>query len=370
MRSAAPRWLWLSGGAALWLGLWLGAIHQVTKDGATPAGPIVHDAANYLRMVEHGPTAAIAPFCFRVGQPAIARALPLPATLALPLTSAVALWLAVLVWWRRARALGFSTESLLFAAAATASTQGWAGLFANPFLSDAAGHLGNTLAWSAWLQGSIAAALLVALVGPLFREQAASWWVLFALRGNVGAALGLTLASAVVLFTARHWPGMPAPTEVLETARAVFATKGPTRIVGDAFAAFHGLWLVAVLGVLAMPVERRRAVLPPLLLSLGVGAALCLVAVNTVRMLSFALPFVALAWASFAEALLPTRRRALVMFAVVLAVGGLLWFPNRLWGASPKALQYVLGAVVALVGAGLWRRRAHVAAPAARSPSP
>lgn len=346
------------GVAAAWIALWFGLLEQVTPGGETPAGPIVHDSANYLRMVEFGPTAAIAPFCYRVGQPLLAHALPLPPRAALIATSLAALWLALVLWWHRARALGFSVEALAFAAAATASTQGWAGLFNDPHRTDAAGHLVHTGAWLAWLDGAVPAALALAVVGPLFREQIAALWLLFAVRGRFALAGALVLVSAGSLLAVRAWPGMPPVPELAETYRAVQAIKGWGRIFGDAFAAFHGLWLVAGLGLVVMPPAQRRAVVPPLVISLVVGAGLCAIALNTVRLLSFALPFVALAWAAFADALRARERRALQGLAAVLLVGGLLWFPTRLWGTSPKALQYVLGGAVGVAALWLWHRRA------------
>lgn len=317
-----------------------------------PAGSIHADALHYLDMVRGPLSRAPAPFCFRVGAPLLARVLPVPAEAGLYLTTLLSLGLASGLWVWVGRRLGLSGRSLAMAALAAGSTQGWVGYFSNPYLTDGPGLLGLMAAFAAWACDAFWLGLLVLAVGPLFRETMAPMSLLWA-RGGQWRRLGLAMAaSAVPLLVVHSLPDMPAGAGAFSVAREVLETKGPLRILGDAFASYHALWLVALLGLAVAPAGRRKVIAPPLMLLLAVACALSVVALNTVRMFTLALPLMSLAAAEFFEALARRQPRGAWALALLFAVGGLVWFPTRPLGtlvSSHKGFQYLFVAA-ALAG--------------------
>lgn len=327
-------------------------VAPTTRAGDTPAGPIENDAVQYLAMVKGPISAAEAPFCFRVGAPLIARALPTSPEVGLMMVTLLSLALAGGLWSFVGLRLGYSRTALAIAALAACSTQGWLQNFHNPYLTDGLGLLGIVAAGSAWMTDVTWAGLVVLAIAPLARETVAPMALLWGLRSRLQLGLALGLAAAPLVLV-HLWPGMPPGEGVFASMRYVLEHKGPVRILADALASYHGLWIVIVLGLSSAPVARRQRILPPLVLMLFVAAGLSLVALNTVRMFTLALPFAAFAVAEFCEVLVARSRRTAWLFGAVLFLGLWVWFPTRWLGGTPRGLkpaQYVFaGACILFV---------------------
>ncbi len=333
-------------------------VAPTTRGGDTPAGPIENDALNYLAMVTGPVTAAPAPFCFRVGAPLLARALPMSPEAGLATITLLSLVLAGALWVYVGLRLGYSRAALAIAALAACSTQGWLQNFNNPYLTDGAGLLGVVAAGAAWMFDAYWVALVVLAIAPLARETVGPMALLWGLRSRLQLALALSLAGAPLALV-HLWPGMPQGEGVLETLRYVLEHKGLVRILADALASHHALWLAGAVGLSLAPARRRQLIGPPLVLMLVVALGLSLIALNTVRMFTLALPFVAYAVAEFTEALLSLDKRLAGTFGAALALGPWVWFPTRWLGGTARALkpaQYVFAGLCVVVVLWAWRR--------------
>lgn len=315
-----------------------------------PPGPIANDAVKYVAMVSSPVNQVPTPFCYRIGVPLIARLLPLAPAAALTLVTYVSVVLASALWWRVGRKLGLSSRALAMAAACVASLQGWAGFLHNPYLTDAAGLLALTAVWAAWLGESFVLALVVLGLGPLLRETVAPMGLLWAVERRwmkAGAALAV---ASVPLVAVRLVPGMPESTSDVAVLAHFLKVKGPLANLGDAFASYHALWVLAFFGFRWAGVPLRKALGAPLLVTLAVAAALSLLG-NTVRMFTLALPFMALAVAQFFEAMSQRSSRLAWALAVAFVPGWFVWCPTSVLGdavSSHKWPQYVFGALVLL----------------------
>ena len=209
--------------------------------------------------------------------------------------------------------------------------------------------------------GAFAVGLGALVLGALCRETVAPLGLLWAAgpRGPWWRAIMAVAAGTLVLVIVRRWPGMPAPDPLGETFAEVLRQKGPERIVGDALASYHAVWVLALLGSRVAPVSRLRWVAPAAILMLLVASVLSVLAVNTVRMFTLALPFMGLLVAELFEAAWEKDRRLSWGLCATFVPGWFVWFPTRPLGAAVsgwRPWQYLF-ALMALAACGYaWRR--------------
>lgn len=342
-------------------------VPSVTIRGDGIAGTLKNDGLHYVAMATGGPSDAPAPFCYRVALPMLAKAMPGAPERTMPVLTLLALVCTFSGIFFTARQWGASWPAIGLTAAALASTQGVLQLVHNRYLTDAPAMLLSLWMWHAWRRKQHAFFILATVVGVLTRETTAPLVLLWLLGGKPRAFWVMAAVAGATLASVHALPGLPPALGLLELARDVWAKKGPWGVLGDALAAFHGLWLALGMGLALLAKEPRRALLPAFGIMLGVGAASSLIALNTVRLFALATPFVALAWASFFHALwLHSRGLSLALGALLLG-GPLVWFPNVLIHHPPKALQWVLaGSATAMV---LWAAAA-ICKAACGKPSP
>lgn len=353
--------------AAAWTAGWAVLVYPATREGDTPGGVIEQDALHYLDMVR-GPMANTpAPWGLRPGAPLVARMLPFSPETSLRIVSVASLFVASFVWASMGRRLGFSPRALFFAALAAGSTQGWVGPWANPYLTDAPGLASIVLTWAAWVVDAHLLALALLSVTPYFRETVVPMALLWADAAR-SRRLVLALAAAVTpLLVVRLLPSLPPSASVLAALHDTWVGKGPVKLLGDAVASFHALWLLAPVGLALSPPSRARTIGAPLVTMLAAGFALAAIASNTVRVLSVALPFVALAVAEVFEHLLARARWLAYALAATFALGGSVWYPTRPLGAflyQHRAFQYLFGAaafVLAVLAVRAIRRERPIA---------
>lgn len=318
-----------------------------------PVAEIRDDAAGYVAMVLGPMNEAPVPFCFRVAVPFLARLLPFSPEHSLHVITVASISISGTFWFVMGKRLGYSSRSLMFSACAVCSTQGWTGYFSNPYLTDGGGLLAVMSLWSVWVTDWFWVALVLFSFAPLIRETSAPLSLLWlsGRRWQKGAA---AIAVCVLSLAVVHlWPNMPASDRVPDTIASVLNNKGPVRIIGDVFASYHGLWLAGLLGWTRVPEQRRRYVGPALLVTLLAAAGLSFLAINTVRMFTLALPFMAYLFAEFFQSV---RNGAWVAAACLTT--STVWFPTRLLGdaiSNHKAFQYLLSSAVLLLVILVWR---------------
>jgi hypothetical protein len=239
-----------------------------------------------------------------------------------------------------------SAFGLLCALVAAAGLKGWVNFFHNPYLTDGVGLLGLSAGASAFLLDSLWLALVVAFVAPWFRETAAVAsfaWLGGKRRWVCLLCVGLTVA---VLVKIHSLPGMPKEESAFHQMLETYRVKGPVKILGDVFAAYHALWLTAIVGFRLAPRERRRSFAIVGLTLLGASFGMAVIAENTIRLLTFALPFVFWMTAELFSALEHRSRAWALGLAAALGVGGVVWHPMRPWGnalSAHRGLQFVFG---------------------------
>ncbi|HYH99073.1 hypothetical protein [Hyalangium sp.] len=353
----------LGGAIVLVLGLW---VYPVTPGGDSPSGPIQNDAAHYLAMARGSVTDAPAPFSFRIGVPLLAQYLPVAPEVTFRLVTWICLaWVCALTYLL-GRRLGYAPAPLALAVVAGATTPAWVYQLENPYLTDGIGLLAITASLSAWFAGAFGVALLMLVLGPLFRETVAvtaGLWIRERPRWKVVVALA---ASALSLAVVRKLPGMPPAPGLFESAQHVLERKGLVRIFGDALGSWHALWFLAAAGLYLASKERRQQLLLPLALLLLSATGFSLIALNTQRMYFFAFPAMVLALAELFERAWSERPRLLVAFLVLLVFSVPFWSPAWPFGillAKAKALRNTYGVVLLIAAIPLLRL-------ALRRPSP
>lgn len=325
--------------------------------------PIAHppdgDAAHYLAMAR-GAQGGEAPFAYRVAVPWLVGALPFPAPVGFALVTGAGLIVAVVATWAVGARLGLPPEALRYGLVAAATTSGFAHHLRDPYLTDGAGLAVVALLLLAWQRERLGVAMALMAVGSLVRETTLLLGLLWGSRRQWRGAAALVLLGALVHLGVRHLPGMPAAPSLPETFAYVLGHKGLRRIGEDALGAWHVLWLLAAVGAARAQAPARRQVGTALVVLLGTGLALSLVALNTNRMLTFAWPAVALGTALFYESSPGAARRVLHGLLAVCAGGLLLWFPNRLTGDAllRPGLRAAFGGLAVTLGlAATWLGR-------------
>ncbi|MBI1873968.1 MAG: hypothetical protein HYS05_08780 [Acidobacteria bacterium] len=258
-----------------------------------PTASLYGDALSYVSMAEHGPTAAIAPFRYRVLVPLLAGLIPLPAPTSLLMLSVAALITFYLLTLATSIRLGASAPVAFGALVAVFLTFWHQYNFHNPYLTDAFQLASLAAMVFALVIDSFSLFAAAAVMAVAARETSIVFvpaWFLLKDRGR-GAAI--VLASAAVAMAPRLWYADGTPL-VESMGRAYRASGGSDRFpwvfarrVYDAYGLF---WWAIGIAVLA---NLRKALLMVSFALLFAGALLAsIIAVDTGRMFEMLAPVI------------------------------------------------------------------------------
>lgn len=274
-----------------------------------PTSDLYGDALSYVAMAEHGPSAAIAPYRYRVLVPMLAGVLPFPAPTSLLLLSVAGLVAFYLLAMAASMRLGASAPIAFVALVAVFLNFWHQYTFHNPYLTDA-------------FQLAMLAAMLYAMVIDRFalfasaavlavaaRETSIVFVPAWFLLKERGRGLALIAGALAVLMAPRFWYADGTP--LLESMGRAYRAAGggdrfPWIFVRRVYDAYGLFWVVIAA---AMIFNVRRAVLVVSFVLLGAGALLAsIIAVDTGRMFQMVTPVVVPALALALSRLTRLRR--------------------------------------------------------------
>jgi len=168
---AVPDIGWVAALALALTLLWLWRTDQVTTD--TPFFALPWDRHKYIEIALHGPLDFhIAPYCWRIGTPLLAAALPFGLQTSFLTIAVASVWLGGVFSWLLARAAGFSRALALAGMLFFYSLQWGAKFFLFDFwLPDATICMLVILAVLLLLRGRLAAFIVVATLGVTVKES-------------------------------------------------------------------------------------------------------------------------------------------------------------------------------------------------------
>ena len=325
---------------------------------------LVGDAISYASMVR-GERAVPAPFRYRIIVPLLARALPVSPPQGLAIVSWASLLAAYLVILASARRLGLGRISSAVGLAAAAFTAPHLYHYQNPYLTDATGVLLVAACVHALLRRRFGAFLFACVVGIGVREAlifASPAWLSTGRWARATTPIALSLGAFVAI------RGLVGPSTPLEPGPFHdFPARPLHEIIGEAMAAWHGLWLLAPLGLWLVPSRRGDLCFLATLLFAGTVIT-SLVASDTTRMTEPLFPLVALGTASFLETLWRQSRSVAAALVALSATSSALWQPVRIFGhVSGVASDGVQAVVLSLLGTASFAAVALVIGARARS---
>jgi hypothetical protein len=310
-------------------------------------GPAVYgDAQLYVDLVRGGVDVE-APFRYRVVVPLLARALPLEPARALVAISwfSLAVSYALLLLIARRLQIGAAAASLGLVLASLTGTHLYN--YQNPFITDSAALLITTICLYALVSRRFILFAGASALGIGVREAslfAAPAWAATRQWWRAGASLACTLAVYVAL---RRLVG-PSRATFDEGPFAIFPARPLPVLIWNATCAWHALWLLAPIGLLAVRVERRS--LAVLAFSLLAGAVFTsLLATDTTRMFQPLFPLMALGAGRFLELSWRASRSLTVLVSVTCVASSWVWQPVRFLTLAPQDPIYRTAQAIALV---------------------
>ncbi len=279
------------------------------------------DTREYAAMIRGEPAAG--PFAHRLLVPLVARSLPLAPLPALALITRVSLALALAVNFSTLLACGVRKSAALLAVLGFAGTVRGLVLVQNLYLVDAASLLAGSLMLQACVVRRADRFGVASVVGTLVREDALFTAPTWLMAGSRRRGALILLAAVAACVAPRLW-GPPTPISVPEDL-----FRWGTVI--KAYFAFGWLWPAALLGLVALRVQ-RRAVWAFAALA-GAGSLLsCLLAVDTLRVFLPLAPVCMLGVGLLVDSVREARW-LWVTWWLALLVAPLVALPNLLLGA-------------------------------------
>lgn len=278
--------VWLLAGAALCL--------VVLGFGRMPPTPSLYgDALSYVSMAEHGPTAAIAPFRYRVLVPFLASLMPLPAPTSLLMISVAALVAFYLLTLATSIRLGAAAPVAFGSLVAVFFTFWHQYNFHNPYLTDAFQLAMIAAMVYALIIDSFPVFAAAAVLAVAARETAVVFVPAWFLLKNKRSGAAIVLCAVAVMMAPRLWYADGTPL-VESMGRAYRASGGSDRFpwafarrVYDAYGLFW--WAIGI----SVVVNLRNPVLTVSFVLLFVGALLSsVIAVDTGRMFQMLAPII------------------------------------------------------------------------------
>lgn len=278
--------VWLLAGAAVCLVV-LGFARM------PPTSSLYGDALSYVSMAEHGPTAAIAPFRYRVLVPFLASLMPLPAPTSLLMISVAALVAFYLLTLATSIRLGAAAPVAFGSLVAVFFTFWHQYNFHNPYLTDAFQLAMIAAMVYALIIDSFPVFAAAAVLAVAARETAVVFVPAWFLLKNKRRGAAIVLCAVAVMMAPRLWYADGTPL-VESMGRAYRASGGSDRFpwafarrVYDAYGLFW--WAIGV----SVVVNLRNPVLTVSFALLFVGALLSsVIAVDTGRMFQMLAPII------------------------------------------------------------------------------
>lgn len=274
------------------------------------------DNLQYVAMADRGPSAAAAPYRYRVLSPWLAGQLPGRASSGLWWVTQVSLLIVFAIALGLCRRAGIGWTGAGFGLLAVAGAPAYAYLFHNPFLTDAAGL--------AVLMGLLAAAwterfglfLALAIVAPLVRETACCLLPLWMLRDVKRGVLALGAGIAVLLTL--HFVLAPA-----DDAAVAFNLPPLRAWLTASLLAWSFVWWLAAIGLVLLPWAAFRVVAFAGALLAGGAVAATFVASDIERMFGLLAPVMMIGCARAFD-VSRAYSRALTLVLVLLALAQFL----------------------------------------------